>query len=524
MLTDHDKKLRWAAALALTVGLAAALRLFLGRSGFNEDELFQVTLINEGLPHFFVAIARLDQHPFFHFLQLKLWSVFSVGDTWLLLNSLTWHVVTCFVIFQVGRSWRGVTAGILAVGLYALVPQVIGQSVTLRMYAMIPALALGVWWLNVRALEAEPSGRWRWGAVLFLQVALGYSHAIGFYFVAWITLAAAMHVYFVGTGNRAAWRRWIATQVAATVLLAPLLVSALVRISMPGQVETGGNNDPGNVLEHWGGMVAGWGYEWRPGLAAGASFYALAALLGLMQKPFRALSMFVLLGPYLFAALMALLLAPMYKTPVYSAMLIPFACLILAGSLVSLSRLTTMKEVLVGGLLVCMAVSVFPATEHHLRFMSPYRPAALAILGRAQPGDMVLATKPYIFWGVLRYAVDREWGAPLEILPPLSGSWRRLIDKLGPDWAARLKLVPRAHHIEGKGLLWVNGADGVPPSTVARRVWVVQRRSSPVDVRLPGFGVPELVARFGEKGEALDLYLYYRADATVAQSPPGEMR
>ncbi len=120
--------------LGLTIGLVATMKAFVSLSGFWEDEFFPITFINERLPYFFVAVCRLDIHPPFYYLQEKLWGAIFTTDKGLLLNSVAWHVVSCVVVFRVGRAWLGSATGVLGAAFYALVPQVVWASVTLRPY------------------------------------------------------------------------------------------------------------------------------------------------------------------------------------------------------------------------------------------------------------------------------------------------------------------------------------------------------------------------------------------------------
>ncbi|MBT3067046.1 glycosyltransferase family 39 protein [Rhodoferax sp. U11-2br] len=483
------------ATLALIVGLAAVLMSFLQWNGFWEDEIFQVAFLNERLPYFFVEIARLDQHPPFHFLQLKFWALFFNSDKGLLLNSIAWHLVSCLVIFWVGRQWLGTTAALLAVALFALTPQVASAAVNLRMYAMIPALAVGTWWLNQRALLDPDKRNWPWFAVLFVQLALGYSHAIAIYFVAWIALAAAVQVYSEHGGS-ASWKQWLTAQLGSAVLLLPLVASVVIRIGMPAQGEPGGNSDAGSVVTHLGGMVAGWGMKWEYGKPFGFALFALAVLLGMWNRRTRWVALCLLTGPYLAATLIGLFFVPMFKTPVYSAMLMPFACLALAGGL---QMLRPVLGTWVGiGLLAVMVLTVMPATNHLQERSSPYKPIAIELEKRAQTGDVVVIPKPYLYWAVLRYAVAPNWGSPLEVLPPLGENWQRLMARLGPELTSALKLQPRTNQVIDRGITYVIGEDAVSASSKATRVWEVRRTRYPTPAILAdGFIARGVVTEFG---------------------------
>ncbi|MBK1682260.1 hypothetical protein [Rhodoferax fermentans] len=508
-----QRPLQFFIALALLVGLAAVLTSFSQWNGFWEDEIFQVAFLNEQLPYFFVEIARLDQHPPFHFLQLKFWALFFSSDKGLLLNSIAWHLVSCLVIFGVGHQWLGTTAALMAVAFFTLAPQVASAAVNLRMYAMIPALALGSWWLNQRALVGTDKRLWPWFAMLFVQLALGYSHAIAIYFVAWIALAAAVQVY-AEHGRAAAWKRWFITQAVAAILLLPLVVSVVFRLGMAGQAESGGNNDDGSVITHLGGMVAGWGMNWPPGKPLGAILFVLAVGLGLWHARTRWVSLFLLVGPYAAAAIVGLFFAPMFKTPVYSAMLMPFACLALAGGGQGLRRpLRVWSTVAV---LVPMTVAIFPAMAHLTTRISPYQPVAAALVALAQPGDVVVIPKPYLYWAVMRYAVKPEWGSPLRVLPPLSDSWQRLVQKLGPQLTDALKLQPETNQIVDRGITYVIGRDATAATTNAKRVWLVKRVRYPELAQLAdGFVDRGVISQVGIP-ESTQLILFEK----IKGSPP----
>jgi NADH:ubiquinone oxidoreductase subunit 6 (subunit J) len=392
------------------------------------------------------------------------------------------------------------------VAFYVLSPQVVSASVGLRMYAMIPALAVGGWWLNYKLLTSSERRWWPWICLIGLQLALGYSHAIAIYFVAWIALAAAVQAMVDKTSS--CWRRWFAVQAIAGVLLLPLMVSAIIRISMPGQSDVGGNNDPGSPLSHFGGMVSGWGLNSELGTTLGAALYAMALVLGLWNKRTRTMTGAVLVGPYAFAAIIAYFVAPMFKTPVYSAMLMPFACLVLGGGLMALKgKAGPIIAVIV---LTIMVASVFPASARLLDRVSPYKPLAVELARRVLPGDVVVVAKPYLYWAVMRYAVGPNWGSAFEVLPALNENWKKLVDKLGPDLASALKLKPKTDHVVHAGVTYVIGDDATRDSATAHRVWIVERIRYPIPVRLMhGFVDQGVMAEFGDR-EKTQLRLFVR--------------
>ncbi len=512
-----NRLLAAASVLALLVGLAAAGHTFLTRHGFNEDEFFQLAFVNQPLPSFFLQFLRLDQHPPFHFLQLIPWSMVSQADGWMLSNSLLWHGLSCLTLWAVGRAWLGAPAAWLAVALYALTPQVISAATTLRFYAMIPALALAVWWLNRRVLAAAQPPGWQWWALLALQVALAYSHAIAFYFLFWLVLAAGVQQRLGDQPTMPGrWRRWLLWQALAALLVLPqvLLTGARGYMARGTGDALGGNNDPGGLVDHFGGMTAGWAMQWPEARWLGATLFALAVVFGLWHRRSRWLACLVLVAPYAVAMAIGAVLTPMFKTPLYSAMLVPFACLCLAAGLLSVpgvrdgaastphtrdGNITAQTPAALRWLgsgaavllLTALAVLVWPASAHLNRSISPYQALGDTLKAELKPGDVVVVAKPYLYWAVLRYAIGPDWGAPLDVLPAPAGSWASLIQRLGPDRAQLLRLVPRTQDVVHGGVHFIIGDDARQASAGAARVWVVERVQYPADVRMD----PTLVAR-----------------------------
>lgn len=502
------------AALALLAGLTVVLRMFLARQGFSEDEFFQLAFVNEKLPHFFVQFFRLDQHPPFHFLQLKLWSIFSAADGWMLLNSVLWHLISCATLYVVARRWLGKSAALLAVALYALIPQVVFSATSLRFYAMIPTLALLAWWLNAQLLSTGERRIWPWLAAVFVQLALGYSHAIGFFFVLWLMVAAAAQQFPASgrvSGRSMAWRRWLAVQAGVIILLLPAMVLAVGRVLM-SQGAAGvsdGNADPGGIISHHGGMVAGWGMQWAYAKALGAVFFGAALCLGLRYQATRSMSAVILIGPYAMAALIALVMAPMYKTPVYSAVLVPFTCMALAGGLIALKNHWGSKIAV--PLLLAMAVFIFPASSHLNRAVSPYQPVAAELKRLTKPGDLVVIPKLYIYWAIMRYTVGPDWGSPLEVLPALSDSWQRMNNRLGPTLTKALKLEPVTDRIVHDGIVYIVGDNASTTASTVQRVWLVQRPRYPLPIKIsPDFTLKGVVFESGDP-EVTQILLYQRS-------------
>jgi hypothetical protein len=485
------------AAIAFFVGLAASINAFQSIPGFWEDEFYQVTFANEPFSKFVFAVARLDVHPFFHYLQLKFWAEFFPSDKGLLANSLFWHFVSCCVIFYVGSAWRSLMVGLLAVAFYVLVPQVVWASATLRMYTLIPALAVSAWWLNVRVLTKKSVSNKEWLGILAIELALAYSHAIAFFFVPWIALAAVMQV-FDSRRNQVPWRQWFILQGIVGLLLLPLAIMAAFRTGIPG------NRAPvDNIVFVMGAMLAGWGMKSLLIRGVAAAFYGAVVILGLRDKSNRPLTIWLLLGPLVAGLTITFLVAPMFKVPVYASILMPFMALVLASALVQLHGVV--RYWLSVSLLVVLTLAVFPTTEMLFkdRTTNPWELVAQEVKARTVPGDVVIIPKAYEYWAVLRYAVGLKWGAPSEVLPAPNERWIKLVNRLGPALSDFLGLLPKTNQIESAGVTYVIGEEAVVETRGASHVWVINSRSYTVPVSVAdGYGKSVLVWQ-GEQGVEL---------------------
>lgn len=505
-LMKPEKFLMVFAAIAVFIGLAASVNAFQSIPGFWEDEFYQVTFANEPFSKFIFAVARLDVHPFFHYLQLKVWAEFFPSDKGLLANSLFWHFVSCGVILYVGRAWRGVLVGMLAVAIYVLIPQVVWASATLRMYTLIPALAVGTWWLNVRALSKDSVGKREWLGLLAIELALAYSHAIAFFFIPWIALAAAMQVWDTRR-NQAPWRQWLVLHGIVGLLLLPLAVMAAFRTGIPG------NRAPEeHIVFVIGAMLAGWGMKSLLIRGVATAFYGAVVMLGLREKANRPLTFWLLLGPLVAGLTITFLVAPMFKVPVYASILMPFMALVLASTLAQLQGV--FRYWLLVSLLTVLAMTVFPATEMLFkdRTTNPWELVASEVKSRAVPGDVVVIPKAYEYWAVVRYAVGPRWGAPSEVLPAPNDRWINLMNKLGPTLSNFLGLLPKTNRIERAGITYVIGEDAIAETRSAPHVWVIYSRSYAVPVSVAdGYDKPTLVWQ-GEQGVEL-----HKVDRVVAR-------
>jgi hypothetical protein len=367
------------------------------------------------------------------------------------------------------------------------------------MYTLIPALAVGVWWLNIRALSKEHVSKWEWLGIGAIEFALAYSHAIAFFFVPWIALAAAMQVWDARP-NRVLWRQWLILHGIVGILLLPLALMAAFRTGIPG------NRAPEeNIVFVMGAMLAGWGMKSLLIRGAAAVFYGAVVILGLRDKTDRPLTFWLLLGPLVVGLAITFLVAPMFKVPVYASILLPFMALVLASALARLQGM--IRFWLSMSVLVLLAMAVFPTTEMLFkdRTTNPWKLVANEVKARAVPGDVVVIPKAYEYWAVLRYAVGSRWGAPSEVLPAPNERWMNLMNRLGPTLSNFLGLLPKTNRIESAGVAYVIGEEAIAETQGAARVWVVNSRSYTVPVSVAeGYGKSVLIWQ-GEQGVMLHM-------------------
>jgi len=127
----------------LITSLALVLRCrALGVDGLWQDEAFGASFANLNPLKVIVAVLRFDIHPPLYYLQLKLWSLPSVADEWLLANSVAWSMGTLLAATYGVYRLAGPVTALLAAALLAALGSEIYYATELRMYAMISCLTV----------------------------------------------------------------------------------------------------------------------------------------------------------------------------------------------------------------------------------------------------------------------------------------------------------------------------------------------------------------------------------------------
>lgn len=457
--------------MGILVGLAAMIHYFAMRGSLWEDELIALTHTFQPLPSFFIEILRNDIHPFFYFLVLKGWMLLSPGSSWwALANSFAVTLLSAVVVYRVGRAISGTSAALWATAIFLLLPTTVWGAANLRMYGLMPAMLVGLWYLNVRFLQ-QPS-RWGGVALVLLGICTAYVHAIAFIFVFFIFLAVAIEQFKVAP--RKTFRNWFLLQVVAGITILPLLGTALMRGTEPlpasswdsivmilGQTVAGNGGGPYRTILMWAGFVV---------------FLSLL-YFALQSKRWRVPVLVIPVGVLVAVYVIGFLGKPIFKSPPFSAAVLPFLAL---GAGAGIAHIMTLPRRLPAAFaatfIVALAAVTIPWSDKLMSFGS-YEAAAAEVKKHAVAGDVVVIPHLSVYWGVLFFAEGADWGLPLEVRPPDNQQWRKVTDKLGPEMANTLSLLPKTQFVEFNGIRYCVGTDVAACASGARRAWVVDRRS-----------------------------------------------
>ena len=456
--------------LAICIGIAALIHYFSLRNSLWEDELIALTHTFQPMSTFFVETLRNDIHPFFYFLVLKGWMLLWPGSGfWALASSFAFTVISAVVIYRIARAVDGNGAALWATAIFLLLPTTAIGAGNLRMYGLVPALAVGVWYLNVRFLQ-QPS-LWRGVAFVLLELCTAYVHAIEFIFVAFIVLAVAVDRFKASPAKT--FKMWIGLQLVAGMAMLPLPLSALMRGTEPlpasswysfmtiaGQIVAGGGGADITLLT----------------LAGMAVFVALV-VFAMQSKRWRITVLVLPVGVLLAVYIIGFLGKPIFKSPVFSANLLPFLAL---GAGAGIAHLMDQSRRLPMALAAAFTVALAAVTIPWSSTVVPqesYKAAATFVKEHAKAGDIVIAPHLSVYWGVMFYAEGSEWGPPLTVRPADNQQWRNLTAKLGDKLSTALSLYPGKPYVEFGGIKYCVGSDVGACASGAKRAWVVDRRS-----------------------------------------------
>jgi len=494
-LTAKGTADQWLCGLGTAFGCLVIVLWWHARTSLWDDEIIAITHGNQSLRLFFIETLRNDIHPPLYFLQLKFWhDIGFTSDSAILFNSVVCAFFSLVTLFYVARKVYDTKAACYAMAIFALLPIFAYGGGNLRMYGLIPGCALLVWYANQQWFA---TGNHKWLACAgCIECATSYTHAIEFFFVGFIALAACLeclyHARPLATDSKivASVRAWILAQFVVLLLITPLVGSSLLR----GSESLAQSSSLLSIIMIPGALVAGWAPSSVLSLrVAGLFVFLFLAAAAMLEGRSRIRTLVIPIGALAVAIIIGMVSQPMIKVPVFAANLLPFLALG-AGAGIASHNTRNWRA----GTFICMMMLALAAVPL-MRFQiatDEYAKLGRQIRQLAQPGDVVAVPNVNVFWGVMRYAVGDNWGQPLDVMPlQPNAQWARVFNQLGPEATALLGLRPSRDHIVSNGVTFVIGEDARRLTANAGRVWVVQANPYRVNVQLGARFVRKSIAR-----------------------------
>lgn len=232
-------------AVAISPGFAIAIPsavtvivMLWGISGpsFNRDEAATLSAVHRSLPELFRVLGHLDAvHGAYYTLIWTLTRLFGQSEAVVRMPSALAMAAAAAGVTVLGRRLAGLTAGILAGLVFAILPIVSYWGQDARSPALVTALATGATYLFVRVLDAPAGRRKRWLAAYAASLALlGLVNIFGLLLIAAHAVTAAARwrrtrrLDAAGAGvSRGAAIGLLIAAASAVVVVSPLMAVAL---------------------------------------------------------------------------------------------------------------------------------------------------------------------------------------------------------------------------------------------------------------------------------------------------------
>jgi hypothetical protein len=466
---------------AIIAILAIALRCVgLGQRGLWYDELLSANFTSHGPWSTLLTVLRFDVHPPLYYEQLSLWSSLGRADPWLMANSILWSAAAAVILAIGGSRLHGRATGLWAGVLLAISPAALAYGDQVRMYPMIMAIIVAVWFAQALWLERP---RFLLGLLLaLLEATLVYSHTVGVIMLSGCVVMGAAAVLTGGSARRL-WI-WVALQGGVGLCAIPVLIVDVSRnvghippLSWLDVASTWSLLTTGACVARDYAQSCGLGLS-VPILLASIAILALLAAVAAFVPVLRLEVAALIALPLALVAIASLTIKPIWLDRVFVGT-IPFFALALArlaadptirvvgplrsGS-VGVARLAA--PALVGLLWLWLGV-----VEQSRRLKSDGYTAAAAYLTQAtRPGDEVEMADKVEFWAFMWRFAGADWGDPLHTYVA-SPSWARLTAKAPA--LIRARLVPDRLRIPVRGVEAVLLDPDRPLSDVSGDVFTV---------------------------------------------------
>lgn len=375
------------------------------------DETYGLLFAQRSLPSMLQALATSEPHLPPYFLLLRAWEALAgpsaFAERW---PSAACLVLTGIVVFRIGRSLAGRTAGALAFGFWAIQPEGFWYGQEVRMYAPLifwTALAL---LLLLRALASTT--RRAWFLFSLAELAALWTHYSGAFVV---LLAGSMVLLFARRPQRLRALAWVGWP-ALTYL--PWLW--YVRHIQPPTARPSGSLAD-QILAVGRGLLLGYG---GPLLPAGVAillllFLLLGTLVAAVPAQRRPLQLIAC--PVAVITLLPLAIPPLHFlfSPRYLCLVTPLLCVLWAVTVRELDLVwrplaVGLAFVVAGASLAGMAVVLAPTFRHWYDY-----PAAMAFVRQHEQSGQVLIDNSGGDPTARYYYQDVDHGPlPLLLLPP----------------------------------------------------------------------------------------------------------
>lgn len=378
-------------------------------SSLGYDELQSVTFASLPPGEMLRVLPRLDPHPPLYYLQLHYWPGLLAGDAALRWNSALWSVAAVLLFWWGTTQLFGAGRGWLASFLFLLNPLASMYAGSVRMYAMLMALA-GVVYCGVAIMERARGRREVAAGVVMAATAAaaaGWSQGAGF------LLPAALTVY---CGLRAVWPPRaefrtvfpLAASVVACAAVVPWLLHA--REVQVGHLYRPDIWQVASSLKQLFFAQVRWPSRPVYFLIAGAALALCGVAAWRSRRAFRLVACFIVL-PMVLCAALSLLMHPIWDVRTF-AWCIPFLCV--AASLALYPRYRSKPGRILAALgLFALFGGTFNALRHPVYLDEGYRDCA-AYVREHYPKDAVVYAPKRDLWCLGWYAGGKGTIHPLD--------------------------------------------------------------------------------------------------------------
>jgi mannosyltransferase len=394
------------------------------------DEGISLYLANQDVATILADRAR-DIHPPLYFLLLRAWVLLVGSSAWATrFLSVILGTLCVPLLYRLGHRLAGPLTGGLAALILALSPFLLHHAQEVRMYALLPLLALLSTCLMLRLLQQEEF--FVWLVPLIVTAAALYTH----YYAAFIPFFQTIFVFIAR--RRKFLLRWLMAQAGLLLLYLPWLafVGSRLPASVAGKTRYEQDISLGLLpfLDRYL-RTASIGYLDRSALISlGASaLFLLLAFRGIYRwwgKARRSgLALALLyLGLPLLGGWLINLRFPFDRFPRLLAFAAPAYYLLVAGGLV------WRHSPILGGvaLLLVMGISISGLAPTYTILRHPdedYRLLIARVEGLAHPGDAVICDFPWQA-GYFQSYYQGDW--PRLYLPP-GRAWASDLSRMGQD-------------------------------------------------------------------------------------------